>query len=108
MYSSLQMRQKHKFFILGMTLGVVIPLTEFGITNNRLDVYSIYAAAIVIGGAIWHYIFLYMVLLNALIVYVKKLRDRIHPDSKVVFLTSGIAFGFSILAIISTTIERFG
>jgi hypothetical protein len=101
------MNHKHTFFISGIVLGIAIPLVEYGITNNRLDVLSKFEEAILIGGEVWHYIFLYLVSFNALLVYVKNFREKINPDSRVVFLTSGVAFGFSILSIVSASIRPF-
>ena len=101
------MHQKHKFFITGATFGFIIPLVEYGLSNSTLYVTSKFVQALVLGGEIWHYIFLFLVVINALLLYVRKFRERINPDSRIVFLISGVALGFSVLSIISMTVQFF-
>jgi len=60
---------------------------------------------LVLTGSIWQYIFLYLVALFTFILYFKKLRDKINPESRFVFLISGVALGFAIISIISATID---
>ena len=93
--------------MIGIAVGFLIPFIENTISDNGLDAISTFAKAIVLGGEIWHYIFLYLVLVNSVILYVKKLREKINPNAKFVFLLSGIAFGFSIISIISATLQYF-
>jgi len=99
------LRLKDKYFIFGVASGIIFPLVEYGLTNNTLNITSKFTQAFILGGELWHFIFLYLVVFNSLLIYVKKLRDRINPNSKIAFVVSGVAFGFSIISIISGTVE---
>jgi len=101
------MESKDKFFILGGILGFVIPFVESVATHNSLDVTTILEEILLFGVSIWHYVFLYLVLLVSLLVFVKRLRERINPNSRIFFLVSGVAFGFALISIISATIQPF-
>ena len=101
------MESKDKFFILGGILGFVIPFVESVATHNSLDVTTILEEILLFGVSIWHYVFLYLVLLVSLLVFVKRLRERINPDSRMFFLVSGVAFGFALISRISATIQPF-
>ncbi len=101
------MESKDKFFILGGILGFVIPFVESVATHNSLDVTTILEEILLFGVSIWHYVFLYLVLVVSLLVYVKRLRERINPNSRMFFLVSGVAFGFALISIISATIQPF-
>jgi len=101
------MESKDKFFILGGILGFVIPFVESVATHNSLDVTTILEEILLFGVSIWHYVFLYLVLLVSLLVFVKRLRERINPNSRMFFLVSGVAFGFALISIISATIQPF-
>ncbi len=101
------MESKDKFFILGGILGFVIPFVEYVATHNSLDVTTILEEILLFGVSIWHYVFLYLVLLVSLLVFVKRLRERINPNSRMFFLVSGVAFGFALISIISATIQPF-
>lgn len=101
------MERKHKFFILGGILGFVIPFVEHAGTNISLDVTTVLEEALLIGVSIWHYVFLYLVLVVSLLVSVRRFRERINPKSRMVFLISGVAFGFAIITIVAATIQPF-
>jgi uncharacterized membrane protein YjfL (UPF0719 family) len=101
------MESKDKFFILGGILGFVIPFVESVATHNSLDVTTILEEILLFGVSIWHYVFLYLVLLVSLLVFVKRLRERINPNSRMFFLVSGVAFGFALISIISATLQPF-
>ena len=101
------MESKDKFFILGGILGFVIPFVESVATHNSLDVTTVLEEILLFGVSIWHYVFLYLVLLVSLLVFVKRLRERINPNSRMFFLVSGVAFGFALISIISATIQPF-
>ncbi|MEE8180464.1 MAG: hypothetical protein V3T67_01350 [Nitrosopumilaceae archaeon] len=101
------METKDKFFILGGILGLIIPFVEHVATHNSLDVTSVLEEVLLFGVSIWHYVFLYLVLVVSLLVYVKRLRERINPNSRMFFLVSGVAFGFALISIIAATIQPF-
>ncbi len=101
------METKHNFFILGGILGFVIPFVEYVGTHNSLDFTTVLKEILLFGVSIWHYVFLYLVLLVSLLVIVKRLRERIDSNSKIFFLISGVAFGFALISIISATIQVF-
>ena len=100
------MENKDKYFFLGFALGFVIPFLESSIKSAAdPNLISLFGMVLVLSGAIWQYIFLYLVALFTLILYFKKLRDKINPESRFVFLISGVALGFAIISIISATID---
>ena len=100
------MENKDKYFFLGFALGFVIPFLESSIKSAAdPNLISLFGMVLVLTGAIWQYIFLYLVALFTLILYFKKLRDKINPESRFVFLISGVALGFAIISIISATID---
>ncbi len=101
------MERKHKFFILGAILGFVLPFVEHVGTHYSLDVTTVLEEALLIGVSIWHYVFLYLVLVVSLLVSVRRFRERINPKSRMVFLISGVAFGFAIITIVAATIQPF-
>jgi len=101
------MESKDKFFILGGILGFVIPFVESVATHSSLDVTTVLEEILLFGVSIWHYVFLYLVLLVSLLVFVKRLRERINPNSRMFFLVSGVAFGFALISIISATLQPF-
>ncbi len=100
------MENKDKYFFLGFALGFVIPFLESSIKSAAdPNLISLFGMVLVLSGAIWQYVFLYLVALFTLILYFKKLRDKINPESRFVFLISGVALGFAIISIISATID---
>jgi len=100
------LENKDKYFFLGFALGFVIPFLESSIKSAAdPNLISLFGMVLVLTGAIWQYIFLYLVALFTLILYFKKLRDKINPESRFVFLISGVALGFAIISIISATID---
>jgi len=100
------LENKDKYFFLGFALGFVIPFLESSIKLAAdPNLISIFGKMLVLTGAIWQYIFLYLVALFTFILYFKKLRDKINPESRFVFLISGVALGFAIISIISATID---
>ena len=101
------MQNKDKFFILGGILGFVIPFVEHVGTHNSLEVTTVLEEVVLFGVSIWHYVFLYLVLLVSLLIFVRRLRERINPNSRMIFLVSGVASGFAIISIIAATIQPF-
>ncbi len=100
------MENKDKYFFLGFALGFLIPFLESSIKSAAdPNLISLFGMVLVVSGAIWQYIFLYLVALFTLILYFKKLRDKINPESRFIFLISGVALGFAIISIISATID---
>ena len=99
------MENKHKFFALGFILGFVIPFLENAITVGSPDLTSLFAKAIVLGGNVWQYVFLYLVAASTFILYFQKTREKINSESRFVFLISGVALGFAVISIISATIS---
>ena len=100
------MENKDKYFFLGFALGFVIPFLEGSIKSAAdPNLISLFGMVLVVSGAIWQYIFLYLVALSTLILYFQKLRDKINPESRFIFLISGVALGFAIISIISATID---
>jgi len=100
------LENKDKYFFLGFALGFLIPFLESSIKSAAdPNLISLFGMVLVVSGAIWQYIFLYLVALSTLILYFKKLRDKINPESRFIFLISGVALGFAIISIISATID---
>jgi len=100
------LHNKHIFFAIGILLGFSIPFVE-----HYLDVSAEpdkpFAKILLFGTSLWHYIFLYIVVLNSIILYVQRLRKRINPASKIIFLISGISAGFALISIIAATVQAF-
>ena len=101
------MERKDKFFILGGILGFVIPFLEHVGRENSLDVTTVLEEAVLFGVYIIHYVFVYLVLVVYLLVFFRRLRERINPNSRMVFLISGVASGFAIISIVAATIQPF-
>jgi len=100
------LENKDKYFFLGFALGFVIPFLESSIKSAAdPNLISLFGMVLVLSGAIWQYVFLYLVALFTLILYFKKLRDKINLESRFVFLISGVALGFAVISIISATID---
>jgi hypothetical protein len=99
------MDHKHKYFISGILLGFCIPLLEHFLTYNTLDPTNVFEEILVFGDKIWQYVFLYLIVINSVILYVKRFRAKINPESRLIFLISGVALGFAIISIISATIN---
>jgi len=100
------LENKDKYFFLGFALGFLIPFLESSIKSAAdPNLISLFGMVLVVSGAIWQYIFLYLVALSTLILYFQKLRDKINPESRFIFLISGVALGFAIISIISATID---
>jgi len=98
------MENKHKFFALGLVLGFVIPLFENLVRYETPDINSLFAKVIIVSGDVWNYVLLYLIVALTLILYFKKTREKINPESRFVFLVSGVALGFAIISIITATI----
>ena len=101
-----KIENKHKFFAMGILLGFVIPFAEHYLEVDE-EVNNPFERFLLIGTSIWHYIFLYLVVINSIFLYVKRLRDRINPNSKIIFLISGISAGFALVSLIAATITYF-
>ncbi len=99
------MENKHIFFTIGILLGLSIPFTEYYLEDEEID--NPFERFLLFGTSIWHYIFLYIVVVNSVFLYVKQLRARINPNSKIIFLISGVSAGFALISIISATIPLF-
>jgi len=96
---------KHKFFILGIMIGVFIPFFEHAVSYNSLDMTNVFAQILAFGGKVWQYVFLYIIVISSIILYVKPFRAKVNPEHKILFLISGVALGFAIISIISATIN---
>ncbi len=86
-------------------IGFVIPFLEHAIIYNSLNMTNVFAQILVFGEKIWQYVFLYLIMINAIILYVKRFRTKINPESRIIFLISGVSFGFAAISIISATIN---
>jgi len=102
----MNMHSKHKFFALGIILGLSIPFVEHYIDIDA-DPDNPFEKFVLFGTSLWHYIFLYTILINSILLYVQRLRRRINPESRIVFLISGISFGFALISIIAATVTAF-
>lgn len=100
------MESKHVVFTIGILLGFSIPFVEYYLeAEEKID--NPFEKFLLFGTSIWHYIFLYVVVINSVFLYVKRLRDRINPNSKIIFVISGVSAGFALISIISATIPLF-
>jgi len=100
------MESKHVFFTIGILLGFSIPFVEHYLDAEE-EIDNPFEKFLLFGTSIWHYIFLYVVVINSVFLYVKRLRDRINPNNKIIFLISGVSSGFALVSIISATIPLF-
>ena len=100
------MENKHKFFLIGLISGFFIPFLEQFVKNN-LDVITHFAAFVVWGGEVWQYVFLFAIVTQSIVLYFGRLRKRINPEHKFIFIISGVSLGFAIISIISITITFF-
>ena len=96
------MHNKHKYFALGFILGFSIPFAEHYLDSDP-EVDNPFERFLLFGTSAWHYIFLYVVVINSIILYFQRLRERINPESRLVFMISGVSSGFAIISIISAT-----
>lgn len=99
------MQNKHKFFAIGLLLGFIIPFAEHYISVQEID--NPFEKFVLMGTAVWHYIFLYVVVINSILLYVKQFREKINPQSKLVFIVSGVSSGFAIISLIAATVTYF-
>ncbi len=99
--------RKHKYFISGILLGFFIPFVEHALTYNTLDPTNVFEEMVIFGEKVWQYVFLNVVVINSILLYVKRLRVKINPENRMVFLISGVSLGFAIISIISATINFF-
>jgi len=100
------MHNKHKFFILGILLGFIIPFSEHAL-DAEFDASEPFVDFFIFGEKIWQYVFLYVIVINSILLYVQRFRTKINPESRVVFLLSGISLGFALVSIIAATIDFF-
>jgi len=100
------MENKHKFFVIGLLLGFSMPFVEYYLEVNE-EVDNPFKKFLSLGTTFWHYIFLYIVVLNSIVLYMKRLRERINPNSRIIFFISGISSGFALLSIIAATLINF-
>ncbi len=100
------MENKHIFFTIGILLGFSIPFTEYYLEAEE-EIDNPFEKFLLFGTSIWHYIFLYVVVINSIFLYMKKLRERINPNSRIIFLISGVSSGFALISIIAATITNF-
>jgi len=98
------MHNKHKFFILGIIIGFGIPFIE-NILEEKFDPEKPFAKLLVFGGSLWHYAFLYIVVINSIVLYVQRLSVKINPESKFVFFISGVSSGFALISIVAANVE---
>ena len=100
------MENKHIFFTIGILLGFSIPFTEYYLEADE-EIDNPFERFLLFGTSIWHYIFLYIVVINSVFLYVKRLRERLNPNSKIIFLISGVSAGFALISIIAATMPLF-
>jgi len=87
-------------------MGFVIPFSENAL-SGVFDSSRPFVNLLIFGEKVWQYIFLYVILINSTLLYVQRFRTRINPESRFVFLLSGISSGFAIVSIIAATIDFF-
>jgi len=87
-------------------MGFIVPFTENAL-GAGFDVSKPFVNLLIFGEKVWQYIFLYVILINSVLLYVKRFRSRINPESRLVFLLSGVSSGFALVSIIAATIEFF-
>ena len=100
------MENKHKFFLIGLISGFFIPFLE-QVAKNNFDVTNHFAVFIVWGGEIWQFVFLFAIVTQSVFLYFRRLRNRINPEHKFIFIISGVSLGFALISIISMTITFF-
>ena len=98
-----KLENKHKFFALGFILGFGIPFLENAITYADPSITGVFGKALVVGGNVWQYFFLYIIVLSSFLLFFNKFRDKINPQSKFIFIITGIALGFAVISIISAS-----
>jgi len=101
-----KIENKHKFFAIGILIGFTIPFVENYLEVNEEED-NPFKRFLLIGTSFWHYIFLYIVVVNSIFLYMKRLRERINPNSRIIFLISGVSSGFALISIIAATITNF-
>ena len=100
------MENKHKFGLIGLVLGFFIPFLE-QIAKNNFDIANHFEVFVVWGGEVWQYVFLFAIIMQSIFLFFRKLRKRINPEHKFIFIISGVSFGFAIISILSMTISFF-
>jgi len=100
------LENKHKFFLIGLLSGFFIPFLE-QIAKNNFDVSTHMGLFLVWGGQMWQYVFLFAILTQSIFLYFRRLRKRINPEHKFIFIISGVSLGFALISIISMTITFF-
>ena len=100
------MENKHKFFLIGLISGFLVPFLE-QFSKNNFDLANHFAAFLVWGGETWQFIFLFFIVTQSVFLYFRRLRKKINPEHKFIFVISGVSFGFAIISIISMALVFF-
>ena len=100
------MENKHKYFLIGLISGFFIPFLE-QIAKNNFDASTHLELFVVWGAEIWQYAFLFAIITQSLFLFIRRLRTRINPEHKYIFIISGVSFGFALISIISMTVRFF-
>ena len=85
-------------------MGFIIPFSENAL-SGVFDLNKPFLNLLIFGEKVWQYIFLYAVVVNSALLFVQRFRTKINPESRFVFLLSGVSSGFAIVSIIAATIE---
>ena len=85
-------------------MGFIIPFSENAL-GGEFDSSKPFVNLLIFGEKVWQYIFLYVIVINSSLLYVQRFRTKINPESRFVFLLSGVSSGFAIVSIIAATIE---
>ena len=100
------MENKYKFFLIGLMSGFFVPFLE-QLARNNLDILSHFGFFLVWGGEAWQFVFLFFIVTQSVFLFFRRLRKRINPEHKFIFIISGVSFGFAIVSILSMTISFF-
>ncbi len=98
------MENKHKFFLVGLISGFIIPFLE-QFAKNNFDLSTHLGIFLVWGGEAWQFVFLFFIVIQSVFLFFRRLRKRINPEHKFIFVISGVSFGFAIISIISMIIS---
>ena len=100
------MENKHKFFLIGLISGFFVPFIE-QIAKNNFDLSTHLGLFLVWGGEAWQFGFLFLIVTQSVFLFFRRLRKRINPEHKFIFIVSGVSFGFAIISILSMIISFF-
>ncbi len=96
-------------FLLGIALGISIPLAEKGSQDSQLldDPLTAIEQVFVSTSRVWHLVISVLVLITLPTVIFKSIRDRLSKKQflPMPFMT-GISFGFTFMALLGLMIEQ--